>query len=114
MNFMITLLGWFLWNVAELELERRSLDEDGNPQTNFSLSDFVRKKKFLWIGNLACCPLLLWIGFKGLSLDPLAPIIGAKLGWNDLYLLGAGAAFEFIIFFLVWLKKLVNRMKAKD
>jgi len=95
-------------------MEQRSLDEDGNPQTNFSFSDFTKKKKYVWIGNLACCPLMLWLGYKGLSLDILAPIIGAKLGWSDLYLLASGAAFEMILFLISWLRRFINNLKSKQ
>lgn len=109
MNFMISLLGWFLWNYVELLIEQRSLDEDGNPQTNFSFGDFVRKKKYSWIGSLACIPLLLWIGSKELSLDPFAPVIGVSLGWNDLYLLAAGPALEILIFFVLFVKKWIKK-----
>lgn len=109
MNFMLSVLAWFIWNWAELVIEQRSLDEDGNPQTNFSFGDFVNKKKYLWIGNLACCPLLLLIGAKGLSLDPLAPILGADLGWSDLYYAASGPAFEAIIFIIGKIKNFFSK-----
>lgn len=112
LNLIPVVLGWGLWNWAELVMEQRSLDNDGNPNTNFSFADFKKKKKFTWIGNLLCCPLMLWIGYKGLSLDLLEPIIGAKLGWNDLYLLGSGAAFEIILFIISWIRKFINKLNS--
>lgn len=113
MNFMISILGWFLWNWAELVIEQRTLDEDGNPSTNFSFRDFVAKKKYLWIGNLLCCPVILWIGAKGLTLDLLAPITGTPLGWHDLYILGSGPAFELIIFLGIRVRNIFKK-KAQE
>jgi len=113
LNLIPVLLGWFLWNWAELVLEQRALDEDGNPQTNFTFSDFSKKKRFVWIGNLFCCPLMLWIGYKGLSLDILEPLIGAKLGWSDFYLLASGAAFEMILFLVTWVRKIIAKLKSQ-
>lgn len=114
MNLLLNLIpvigGWFVWNFAELVIEQRSLDEDGNPQTNFSFEDFKKKKKYLWIGSLGMCPLILWIGYKGLSLDILEPIVGVNLGWNELYLLGSGAGFELLIFIIVKVKNIFAKL----
>jgi hypothetical protein len=109
MNFMVSLLGWFLWNWGELVIKQKQFDEDNDPSTNFTFSEHAKKKKYGWIGSLACVPLLLWIGAKQLSLDPLAPLIGHSLGWNDLYLLAAGPAFEIIIFFIGQIDRYIKK-----
>lgn len=98
MNFIISILGWFLWNWVELVLRQKELEEDGDPNTNFHLKEFAKKKVYYWVGSFVCCFVLLWLGTKELALTPLAPLVGHDLGWSDLYYLGAGAAFEVIIF----------------
>jgi hypothetical protein len=100
MNFFISIVGWFLWNWAQLTMEKKMLDEDGNPQTNFTFKDYINKQYTYWVGSLICVPVLLWIGYRNLNIDPLASLIGidAKIGWHDAYLLGSGAAFEAVIF----------------
>lgn len=100
MNFMISILGWLLWNWAEFTMAKADMDDDGNPNTNLSVREYANSHYPTWIGSLLCIPLLLWIGYRNLSIDPLASIVGVEssIGWNDLYLVGAGAAWEAFIF----------------
>lgn len=107
MNFMFSILGWALWNWGELELKKRELDEDGNPQTNFSFADFRKQKWTSWIGSLLCCFFLLIVGYKQLGLKPFASIIGDH-EWTDAYYAGAGIAWEALLFTVVQIK---NRFK---
>lgn len=112
MNFFISLLGWFLWNWAEITIKERQLREDGDPTTNFRLRDFAAEKKYTWIGSLACVFLLLWLGAQKLGLKPLAPILGHEIDWNDLYLLAAGPAFEIIIFLIGQVNRILKKKAA--
>ena len=105
MNFIFSIVGWVIWNIAQAEIERRTLDDDGNPDTNFSYGKYAKSHLLIWVGSLFCCVFLLIVGAKQLSLDPLAPLIGHKLVWSDLYYAGAGPAFDIFIFMVVVLRK---------
>lgn len=109
MNFMISVLGWFLWNWGELELTKRELDDDGNPNTNFGFREYKQKKWTTWVGSIAFIPVLLWVGYMGLDLKPLQSIMGENHGWNDLYYLGAGFAWEAFIFLIIRAHKFLKR-----
>ena len=111
MNFIFSIVGWVIWNIAQAEIERRTLDEDGNPDTNFSYGKYASKHLFIWIGSLLCCFFLLIVGAKQLSLDPLESLIGHKLGWSDLYYAGAGPAFDIFIFTVTKVRKLLSEKK---
>lgn len=113
MNFFISVIGWAVWTIAEMEITRRRLDSDGNPQTNFSWYDYRKSHRFIWIGSFLCIPLLLWLGYAKMNLDPLEPITGAKVGWHDLYYLGSGFAFEFIIFIIMFATDWLNKKKQQ-
>lgn len=95
---MISVVGWFLWNWGELTYEKKQLDEDGNPQTNFSIKDFSKKKYTYWIGSFVSIALLLWFGSQNMDLHPFEAITGEKLKWNDSFYLLSGVVFEAIIF----------------
>lgn len=112
MNFFISLLGWFLWNWAEITIKEKQLREDDDPNTIFKFREFAAIKKYAWIGSAACIPLLLWLGSKQLGLKPLAPLLGHELDWNDLYLLAAGPAFEIIIFLISQVNRIIEKRKA--
>lgn len=111
MNFMISIAGWFLWNLIAYEIEHRKRAFDKDPNTNYTFAEHKKKYKITWLGSLVCVPILLWAASRQLSLDPFASIIapGMSLGWNDVLLLGAGAAYEMLIFVV----KLVTSYFAK-
>jgi hypothetical protein len=113
MNFMISLLGWFVWNIAELVIRQKELEEDNDPSTNFYFGEYASKKKYTWIGSVACVPILLWIGYRQLNLDPLASIVGHPLGWNDLYLLGSGLFFELVIFLVIYARRFFKKRETQ-
>jgi hypothetical protein len=115
MNFFISLLGWFLWNWAELTVTKAQFDDDNDEKTKFKIREYAYTHWTIWIGSAACIFLLLWVGYKNLSIDPLAPVFGVntKLGWNDLYLLGSGAAFDAIIYATKAIKKFFKKKEAQ-
>jgi hypothetical protein len=116
MNFMISVLGWFLWNWINFNIEKSELDDDGDDKTNLSLHEYKNRHWPNWIGSLMCVPLLLWVGSRQLSLDPFASVIGMPgvgLGWNDVYLIGSGALYEILIFAVKRIKKIFKK-KASD
>lgn len=110
MNFLGSILGWLVWNIAELVMRQKELEEDGDPNTNFHFREYAEKKRFYWVGSFVTCFLLLWIGANELSLDPLEPLTGHKLGWTDLYYVGSGAAFELIIFIIVKINRIAKKL----
>lgn len=142
LNFMISLLGWFLWNWAEFSLAKQ--DGDGSEYSAGllrvvnecpGLSD--HQKEFLtvgikgilkapvnlimyakthyetWIGSLGCIALLLWVGYRQLNIDPFASMIGINSGWNDLYLIGSGAAWDALIFVFKKIKKFFKNKESE-
>lgn len=112
MNFIISIIAWLVYNVAEMEIRRRELDEDGNPDTNFGLGTYAKQKIFIWIGSLLMCPLLLWIGANKIDIKPLGMLTDMELAWSDLYYLAAGFGFELIIFGIIKLRKFVKKVSS--
>lgn len=139
MNFMISLVGWFLWNWAEFSVTKEKGDGDiylarisgivngsdasettkatlihkihtilGSP---VSLKDYMKGHYETWVGSLLCIVILLWIMSRQISLDPFATIAGTgvELGWNDLYLLGAGAVWDAFIFGFRWVRNFFKK-----
>lgn len=113
MNFFISVLGWFLWNWAEVTIKEKQLREDGDPTTVFHIVEFTKQKVYTWVGSAACIPLLLWIGSSKLGLKPLAPLLGHELEWSDFYLLASGPAFEIIIFSIGQINRILKK-KASE
>ena len=105
MNFLISVIAWAIWNIAEMEITRRTLDEDGNPQTNFTWADYTKSHRFTWIGSFLSIFILLWFGYKQMNLDPFEVITGSKLGWHDAYYLFSGFLWDAVIFAFVFSKK---------
>lgn len=134
-NFLISIVGWFLWNWAEYSIVKESGDgyiykskvgdiirantsiSEIDKETivlkinelfkKISLKDYAVTHYETWIGSFVTIILLLWIMSRQLSLDPLAPIIGTTgvpLGWNDLYLLCSGIAWDAFIFGFKYVK----------
>lgn len=111
-NFSGALLGWAIWNIAELVIRQKELEEDGDPNTNFHFKEYKQKKMWYWIGSFVCCLLLLWIGERQLSLEPLSEALNHKFNWNDLYYPASGAVFEVFMFLVLWVRKVLkNRIK---
>lgn len=144
MNFFISILGWFLWNWAEFSVVKQEGDgSEYEPglmlfiKTNEELSDhhktilsegirmilkspvtlrmYAKTHYETWIGSLGCIFLLLWIGYRNLSVDPLAPLFGveSKLGWNDLYLVGSGIVWDAFIFGFKKVRKFFKKKEAE-
>lgn len=86
-------------------MRKKELDEDGNPNTNFTINDFAKTNWPTWVGSFFSIFVLLWLGYRQLSLDPFEVIVGAKLGWTDVYLLLSGAAWDAVIFGVRWIKR---------
>lgn len=96
MNFLITLVGWFLWNWAEFSITKEKDEETGKYT---SLKDYAKNHYETWIGSFVCMFALLIIGYRQLDINPIGSLIGAEgTGWNDVYLFGAGAAWDIVIF----------------
>lgn len=120
MNFMISIAGWFLWNWGEFTITKEEADNDNDPNTVVTLKDFKNKKYPTWIGSLVCVPVVLWIISKQINLDLLAPIVffdgegkSGGFGAHDIYLLGAGAAWEAFIFIGRWVRSFFKKKAAK-
>lgn len=92
-NLFGTFIGWLVFNVVMWRIEKNKHDKLHKP---FNLGQYARETYDEWITSAVCVPLILWIGYRSLSLNPLAEG-GAAIEWNDLYYLGAGVAPEAII-----------------
>jgi len=111
MNFLITLLGWLLWNLAEMKIDQDKYLKDGDDNTNFSVQKYARTHAITWIGSFICMFALLIIGYRQLNISPVGLLIGVNTGsgWNDLYLFGAGAAWDGVIFGLKRIKEKLSK-----
>ena len=109
MNFMISIVGWFLWNWAEFSITKEAGDES---EKKISLPHYAQGHWETWIGSLVMTTVLLWVGHRQLNLDPFEVVLGTKLGWNDLYLLGSGAAWDAFIFGFKWVKNFFKKKSA--
>jgi hypothetical protein len=143
MNFMISIIGWFLWNWAEFSITKESgdgfvyakkvnalIDETTITPTEknsimvrlmeifkkpLSLREYAATHYETWVGSLVTIPVILWMCSRQLNLDVFAPIAGSgiPLGWNDLYLLGAGVVWDAFIFLFKYVKNFF-RKKEND
>lgn len=114
MNFFISVAGWFLWNLAELYIEKSEKENDNDPSTNWEIKLYAKTHWPLWIGSLVCVPVILWMGYRNLDINPLGSIIGLEANaWHDLYILAAGAAFEAFIFGVKYVKKFFKKKESE-
>lgn len=138
MNFIITLLGWFLWNWAEFSITKEKGDgfefakrfiailggyavsDDVKKSVETQLSqefnkpetfrDYMRGHYETWVGSFVCMFVLLIIGYRQLDINPIGLLIGVETnGWNDVYLFGAGAAWDIVIFMFKRVKSLIAK-----
>lgn len=114
MNFIISILGWIVWNVAECELDRRSKEEDNDDKTVFTYSGYAKSHLLVWFGSLACVPIILWFGYKRFQIDPAGDLFGGGTkAWEEIYILAAGAAFEAFIFAVKKIKARFAKMGSE-
>jgi|SRR5688572_1966824 len=112
MNFFISIIGWLVWNIAEAQIEKGDKDNDNKAETAFSYKDYAKRHLLIWLGSLLCIPVLLWIGYRQLDIDPVGSLLGIETkAWHDLYILASGAAFEAFIFAV---KKVKSFFKKKE
>lgn len=112
MNFFISFAGWFLWNLAELYIEKSEKENDKDPETNWEIKAYAISHWPLWLGSLVCVPVILWMGYRNFNIDPLGSLLGTELkAWHDIYILAAGAAFEGFIYAV---KKVKSFFKKKE
>lgn len=112
MKFLVTLAAWFLWNWGELTIRKSELDEDNNPNTNFSFKEYMAIKWTYWVGSFVMIFILLWMGKIKIDVSQLGDIIGTDLTWNDLYYLAPGAGFEAFIFGIRWIRNYFKKRSA--
>ena len=95
MNFLISLAGWFAWNVMILRIDKDAYDTTGK---TFPISEYASKTWDNWLASLAMIPILLFIGYRQMNLDPMAVIDVQHLKWSDLYYLGSGFFTEAVMY----------------
>lgn len=111
---IIAFFGWLVWFFAELYIEKSQKEKDDDPSTSFTLKDYASSHWPVWIGSFLCIPILLWVGARNLSIDPLGSLLGeGSVVWHDLYILGSGAAFELFCFLVKKVKKYFAKKEAE-
>lgn len=95
------LTGWIAWNVLLFSMEKDKFDAE---QKEFPLLAYVERTWDNWLVSFVFIPVLLYIGYKGLSLNPFDE---HPIAWTDLYYLFSGFAPELV-------KYLINRWKNKS
>lgn len=104
MNFLISLAGWFLWNMVAFRIEKDPYDDRGE---KFPFREYVSRVWDNWLASLVMIPVLLFLGYRGLDLNPMAVFGTEKIGWQDTYYLGAG-------FFTEALMYAIKKWRAKQ
>lgn len=84
-------IGWLAFNVIML-----SMFKDEN-ESNFAIKAYAKEHWDNWFASLVMIPVLLFVGYKGLSIP-----IDEKVDWNDLYYLASGFATEAVK--MIWKK----------
>lgn len=114
MNFFISIIGWMIWTIAELYIEKSTKDSDGDPLTNWDFNGYAKANWPVWIGSLLCIPVLLWIGYRNLDINPVGSLLGTDVNaWHDLYILGAGAFFQAFIYAVKKVKSFFKKKEAE-
>lgn len=84
--------GWAAWNVLIFSLEKDKFDKE---KKVFPIVEYIGYTYDNWLRSLVFIPVLLYIGYKGLGLNPL---VGGELKWNDIFYLCSGFAPELVIY----------------
>lgn len=142
MNFMVSLLGWFLWNWAEYSIIKQEgegsqysqpivklLDSAGIPddvrlklivniqailKAPITFGQYAKNHYETWVGSLGCIALLLWFGYTRMDINPFASLIGLESkGWNDVYLLGSGVVWDAIMFAFKRVRKFYKKKESE-
>lgn len=95
MNFLISIAGWLLWNSIAFRIEKDGYDSQ---KKQFPLKEYISETWDNWITSLFMIPVLLFLGYKGLDLNPMAVFGSEPMGWNDFYYLGTGFFTEVVMY----------------
>lgn len=102
MNFLMTFIGWFGWNVFEFSQAKDIYDERNEP---FNFKDYAYKKFDNWLWTLVVASALYIIGIRGLGMD-LVEHFDKDMKWSDLYYFASGFVSEvFAYAYRRWVKK---------
>lgn len=95
MNFLASIAAWLAWNAIVLSIEKNKYDDE---EKEFPLKTYASKTWDNWIASLLMIPVLLFLGYKGLAIHPMAVLGSEPLEWSDTYYLGAGFFTEAIMY----------------
>lgn len=94
-NLFGTLIGWLAFNALMWKLKKNKHDKKHEP---FPFKQYARETVDEWIVSLIFVPLILWVGYRSLALNPFATGLDvAHADWSDLYYLCAGFAPELAV-----------------
>lgn len=95
------LFGWLAFNVILFRIEKDKADDS---DLQFNIKGYFLKVWDNWLASLVCVPIVLYLGYKQLS---IGMIDAENPQWQDLYYLGAGFLPELVI--VAW-----KKWKAKN
>lgn len=95
MNFLASIAAWLVWNVIIFRIEKDKFDDEDK---EFPLKTYAQKTWDNWLTSLLMIPVLLFLGYKGLAIHPMAVLGSEPLEWSDSYYLGAGFFTEAVMY----------------
>lgn len=95
MNFLISLAAWLAWNTIIFSVEKNKYDDE---EKEFPFKAYAMKTYDNWLSSLFMIPILLFLGYKGLAIHPMAVLGSEPLQWDDSYYLGAGFFTEAVMY----------------
>lgn len=94
LNIYASIAGWLAFNVILFRIEKDRFDKIGE---RFPLTKYVSETWDNWLASFVFLPVLWYIGYKQLALDPFADLEVTKMQWSDLYYVCSGFIVELII-----------------
>lgn len=95
MNFLFAIAGWIVWNLIAFRIEKDPYDDRNE---KFPIKEYISKVWDNWLVSLFMIPVLLFLGYKGLGLNPLAVWGTEPIGWNDTYYACSGFFSEVLMY----------------
>jgi hypothetical protein len=86
-NLLITLIGWFAWNVWLFSFTK---DEYDDTKQVFPVKQYALEHYDNWLASLAGIPVLLVVGHYGLGQDVMGVLEVGAVKWSNGYYLASG------------------------
>lgn len=93
-----TFFGWLAFNVILFRIDKDEFDDE---KKIFPIGAYLGYTWDNWLSSAVMIPVILFVGAKGLNLNPLAEN-STDLAWSDLYYVAVGFITELVI--VTWKK----------